>query len=77
MTVKNLTTTETTAAEILAVLRKHRGEVCVGVLASHDVFYVKAVKADLIHQVQRSALDGSHIRLSVLDGVLYVDNSPG
>lgn len=75
MAIKVLSKDETTTAEMAAIIRNHRGDVCVGVLTTNDVFYVKAVKADLIHQVKESDLAGSHIRLSVLDGVLYVDNA--
>lgn len=60
-------------SEVRRTIREHRGDVYVGVLVRDDVIYVKAVKSDLLKQLEKVA-DHAVVTSRNTDGMLFLDN---
>ncbi len=61
--------------DVARALKAHKGEVLVGMLTTHDVVYIKAVKADLIAWALLNKDSDCGVDLRVEDdGTLFVDN---
>jgi hypothetical protein len=64
-----------TGNEIVAALKKHKGDVCVAALLKHDAPYVRVVKSDLIMQLESIGVNDAGCYLRVSEGIGYVDST--